>query len=43
MLDLELHAEFRDHSVVEVSTIVLDNPFVDAISTDEVNSTHFVK
>ena len=36
VLDLELHAEFRDHSVVEIGTIICDNPFGDAIPTDKV-------
>ena len=35
-MDLELHAEFSDHSVVEISTIVCDNPFKDAIPIDKV-------
>ena len=33
VLDLKLHAEFRDHSVVEISTIICDNPFEDVIPT----------
>ena len=33
VLDLELHAEFCDHSIVQISTIVRDNPFGDAIPT----------
>ena len=36
MLDLEMHAEFCDHSVVEISTIVCDNPFRDTIPTYKV-------
>ena len=28
---LELHVEFHDHSVVNISTIVCDNPLEDAI------------
>ena len=36
VLDLELHAEFRDHSVVEIGTIVLENYLGDAIPTDKV-------
>ena len=34
--DLELRAEFLDHSVVEIGTIVYDNPFGDAIPTYKV-------
>ena len=36
MLDLELHAEFSNHGVVEISTIFYDNPFRYAIPTDKV-------
>ena len=36
VFDLELHAEFSDHSVIEISTIVCDNPFGDAILTYKV-------
>ena len=36
MLDLELRAEFDDHFVVEVGTIVCDNPFGDVVSTYEI-------
>ena len=36
MLDLELHAEFSDHGVVEVGTIVSDDPLRDTIPADEV-------
>ena len=36
MLDLEQHAEFSNHNIVEVGTIVSDNPFRDAVPTDEV-------
>ena len=36
MSDLELHAKFCDHSIVEIGTIVYDNPFGDTIPTDEV-------
>ena len=36
MLDLELHAEFSDYSVVEVSSIVCDDSLEDAIPKDEV-------
>ena len=43
VLDLELHAELCGHSVVEIGTIVRDNPFGDSILIDEVmlnNSGH---
>ena len=36
VLDLELHAEFPDHSVVDIYAVVYDNPFGDAIPTYEV-------
>ena len=36
MLDLELHAEFSKHGVVEVGIIVSDDPLKDAILTGEV-------
>ena len=36
MLDLELHAEFSNHSIVEVGTVVSDNPFRDVVSIDKV-------
>ena len=36
VFDLELHAEFRDHGVVEIGTIVRDNYFRDAITIDKV-------
>ena len=36
VLNLELHAEFRDYSIVKIGTIVLDDPFMDAISTYKV-------
>ena len=36
VLDLELLAEFSDHSVVEVGTIVCDDSLGDAIPIDEV-------
>ena len=35
VLNLELHAESHDHSVVEVGSIFLDDSFRDAIPTDE--------
>ena len=36
VFDLELHAEFRDHSFVEIGAIVCDNSFGDAIPIDKV-------
>ena len=36
MFDLKLHVEFRDHGVVEIGTIVYDNPLEIAIPTDKV-------
>ena len=36
VLNLEMHSEFRDHSVVEIGTIVCDNPLGDAIPTNKV-------
>ena len=36
MLDLELHAEFGDHSIVKVGTIVRDDSLGDAILRDKV-------
>ena len=36
VLDLELRAEFIDHSVVEVGTIVCDDSLEDALPADEV-------
>ena len=36
VFDFELHAEFRDHSIVEIGSIVCDDPFRDAIPTDKV-------
>ena len=36
VFDLELHVEFRDHSVVQISTIICDNPFRDSIPIDKV-------
>ena len=36
VLNLKQHAKFCDHSVVEIGTIVCDNPFGDSISTDKV-------
>ena len=36
VLNLELHAEFRDHSIIDIGTIVRDNPFGDAIPIDKI-------
>ena len=36
VLNLELHAEFRDHSIVKIGTIVCDNTFGGAIPTYKV-------
>ena len=36
VLDLELHAEFRDHSVVDIGTIVCYNSLRDATPADKV-------
>ena len=36
MLYLELHAEFGDHFVIEIGAVVGDNPFRDAIPTNEI-------
>ena len=36
MFNIELRAEFGDHFVVEVGTIICDNPFEDAVSTDKI-------
>ena len=36
VLDLELHAQCGDHSIVEIHTIVCDNSLWDAIPIDEV-------
>ena len=36
MLDFELRAELGDHSVVDIGTIVHDNPFGDAIPSYKV-------
>ena len=38
MFDLELSTKLSNHSVVEVSPIVGDDPFWDTITTDEVVS-----
>ena len=45
MIVLEQHAEFSDHGIVEVGTIVSDNSLKDAISTYEVmldESSHHI-
>ena len=36
MLDLKLCAKLSDHSIVEVSPIIGDDPFGDTITADEV-------
>ena len=36
VLDLELHAEFSDHSVIEVGTIIWDNSLWNIIPTDKI-------
>ena len=36
MFNLELRAEFCDHSIIKINTIVHDNLFRDAILTDGV-------
>ena len=36
MIDFELSAKFGNHSIVEVSPIVGDDPFGDTIAADEV-------
>ena len=36
MLDFELSAEFHNHSIVEISSIVSDDPFGDTVTADEV-------
>ena len=35
MLNLELRAEFHDHSIVKISTIFRDNTFADVVPIDE--------
>ena len=45
MFDLELRAEFSDHGIVEIGTIVSDDPLRDAISIDKVmldESSHHI-
>src|ERR1051325_10729395 len=36
MLNLELRADFGDHFVIEVGTIICDNPFGDTVPKDKV-------
>ena len=36
MLNLEVQAEFCDHSIVNIGTIICDDPFRDAIPTNQV-------
>ena len=36
MLDFELHAEFSDHRIVEIGSIIGDDPFRDVVLADEV-------
>ena len=36
VLDIKLRAEFSDHIVVEISTIIRNDSLMDAISTDKV-------
>ena len=36
MLNLESRTEFCDHSIIEISVILHDNPFGDAILTDNI-------
>ena len=36
MLDFELRAEFNNHGIVEVGSIVSDDPFRDAVSAYKV-------
>ena len=36
MLDLELREEFGEHFVIEVGTVVCDNPFKTAVPTDKI-------
>ena len=37
-LDLKLSAKLRDHSIVEVSPVIDDNPFGDTITAYEIVS-----
>ena len=36
MLDFELHAEFHNHSIVKIGSVVGDDPFGDTITAYEV-------
>ena len=36
MIDLELRTEFHNHSIVEISSVVGDDPFGDTVTIDEV-------
>ena len=36
MLDLKLRVELNDHYIVEIGTILFDDPFRDAITIDQV-------
>ena len=36
MLNFELHVEFSDHGIVEIGSIVSDNPFGDVVPTYKV-------
>ena len=36
MLDFELNAEFSNHGIVKVGSVVDDDPFKDVVPTDEV-------
>ena len=36
VLDIELHAQYGDHSIVEICTIVRDDSLWDTVPTDEI-------
>ena len=36
MLDLELHTKFSDHNIVEIGSVISDDPFRDIVPEDEV-------
>ena len=36
MLDFELRTKFGDHSIVEIGSVISDDPFRDSIPADEV-------
>ena len=36
VLDIELHAQYGDHSIAEICTIVRDDPLWGTIPTDEI-------